>query len=45
MSKIKEAQQILKALGLDKTQQNEISALTLLALCSIKEKDNWKNAQ
>lgn len=37
MSKITEAQEILKALGLPAAQQNEMSALTLLALCSIKE--------
>lgn len=45
MSKIKEAQRILTEFGLPKAQQNEISALTLLALCSIKESDSWKNAQ
>lgn len=44
MDKIKEAQIILKELGLPKLQQNEISALTLLALCNIKEKDNWKDS-
>ena len=43
MSKIKEAQEILKALGLP-AQQNEMSALTLLALCSIKETDSWLKA-
>jgi hypothetical protein len=41
MSKIDEAQEILKALGLPVTQQNEMSALTLLALCNIKEDDKW----
>jgi type II restriction enzyme len=45
MSKIKEAQRILAELGLPKAQQNEISALTLLALCGIKESDSWKNAE
>ena len=44
MGKLQEAQQILKALGLNKAQQNEISALTLLALCNIKENEKWKNA-
>lgn len=34
MGKIKEAQIILKALGLPDAQQNEMSALTLLALCN-----------
>lgn len=45
MSKIEEAQIILKDLGLPKSQQNEISALTLLALCDISESDEWKNAK
>lgn len=45
MSKIKEAQRILTELGLPKAQQNEISALTLLALSGIKESDSWKKAQ
>lgn len=45
MSKIKEAQTILKELGLPKAQQNDISALTLLALCGVKETSSWKDAQ
>lgn len=44
MSKITEAQEILKALGLPAAQQNEMSALTLLALCSIKEDTLWADA-
>ena len=44
MSKITEAQEILKALGLPAAQQNEMSALTLLALCSIKEDMPWEDA-
>lgn len=44
MSKIEEAQEILKSLGLPAAQQNEMSAVTLLALCNIKETDNWANA-
>ena len=36
MSKIDDAQKILKELGLPTAQQNEISAYTLLALCGIK---------
>jgi hypothetical protein len=44
MSKIEEAQEILKALGLPAAQQNEMSALTLLALCNIKEVDSWSKA-
>ncbi|MDE3058574.1 MAG: restriction endonuclease [Bacteroidota bacterium] len=45
MSKIKEAQAILKELGLPDAQQNAMSALTLLALCNIREKNAWKDAQ
>jgi type II restriction enzyme len=45
MSKLTEAQQILDAFGLPKKQQNERSALALLALCNLKETDNWKNAE
>ncbi len=44
MGKIQEAQEILRELGLPTAQQNEMAALTLLALCGIKEKDSWKNA-
>ncbi|MDD2636355.1 MAG: BsuBI/PstI family type II restriction endonuclease [Bacteroidales bacterium] len=44
MTKIQEAQLILKELGLPDAQQNEISGYTLLALCSIKEKDKWAKA-
>ena len=44
MSKISDAQNILKAMGLPVAQQNELSALTLLALCGIKKKSEWKNA-
>lgn len=45
MSKITEAQEILKALGLPAAQQNEMSALVLLALCSIKEDTSWAKAK
>lgn len=44
MNKIDEAQEILKSLGLPAAQQNEMSALTLLALCDIKEDSNWSDA-
>jgi hypothetical protein len=44
MSKVEEAKKILKALGIPPAQQNEISALTLLALCGLKRKDSWANA-
>lgn len=45
MRKIREAQIILKELGLPKAQQNEMSSLTLLALCGLKPQDNWKTAR
>lgn len=44
MSKIQEAQAILRELGLPDAQQNEISGYTLLALCNIKENDKWSKA-
>ena len=42
--KIAEAQVILRALGLPRSQQNQISALTLLALCGLGVNDAWQNA-
>ena len=45
MNKIKKAQDILNALGLPPAQQNEMSALTLLALCGLSKNDNWDKAQ
>lgn len=44
MSKIEEAQEILKALGLPSAQYNEMAALTFLAVCNIKENDKWAKA-
>ena len=44
MKKIREAQKILAALGLPKAQQNEMAALTLLALAGIKPRDAWQKA-
>lgn len=44
MDKIKEAQEILRALGLPPAQQNERSALVLLALCGIRPNDSWSTA-
>ncbi len=41
MGKIQEAQRILQELGLPPAQQNEISALTLLALCNLSEALPW----
>lgn len=42
--KIDEALEIIKTLDLPKAQQNERSALTLLALVDVKPTDDWKNA-
>jgi len=42
MSKIDDAKKILKELGLPVSQQNEISAYTLLALCGIKPGISWR---
>jgi len=44
MGKIEQAQEILESLGLPPAQQNEISALTLLALAQLSERSAWKNA-
>jgi adenine-specific DNA-methyltransferase len=44
MGKIQEAQEILKALGLPRPQQNEISALTLLVLAQLSEDTPWMQA-
>jgi hypothetical protein len=44
MSKLTEAQEILKTLGLPTAQYNEMAALTFLAICNIKENDSWANA-
>jgi adenine-specific DNA-methyltransferase len=43
--KIDEALEILKALGLPTAQQNERSALTLLALLNLKSETAWVNAE
>lgn len=45
MASVEEAQEILKALGLPAPQQNELSALTLLALCSLRPADKWSKTQ
>lgn len=44
MGKIEEAQDILRAFEMPDGQQNEISALTLLALCGVKEHTPWNRA-
>jgi type II restriction enzyme len=43
LTKIDEAKEILKALGLPKDQQNEISGYTLLALCRLAKKGRWED--
>lgn len=45
MSKIGETITLLKELGLPKAQQNERSALTLLALLDLKEESSWSEAK
>jgi len=45
MSKIDEAITILERLGLPKAQQNERSALTLLALIDLKEGASWSESR
>jgi len=45
MPLIEEAQDILRSLGLPRPQQNEMSALTLLALCDLKPGENWNRAR
>lgn len=44
MTKIEEAQDILKQLGLPPSQCNTMSALTLLALCGIGDNGDWRKA-
>lgn len=44
MKKISDAKKILKTLGLPEAQQNEMSALTLLALSGISKNDTWQDA-
>lgn len=43
-TKIAEAVEVLKALGMPREQQNERSALTLLALLDLKPHTPWKDA-
>lgn len=45
MSKVEEAQKILKQMGLPTAQQNEISALTLLALSGLGPDNAWSEAR
>lgn len=43
--KVKEALAILEAIGMPKAQQNERSALSLLALLNLGRSDSWTDAQ
>ena len=45
MGKIDEGISILKAFGLPRAQQNERSALTLLALLDLKKNSRWDEAK
>ncbi len=45
MGKVDEALSILKAFGLPKAQQNERSALTLLALANLQKRTPWPKAK
>jgi type II restriction enzyme len=44
MPEIAEAQEILAALGMPPAQQNEMSALIILALCGLQPEDRWLSA-
>lgn len=43
--KLKEAQELLKALGMPKKQYNQRSGWVFLALANIRPQDEWKGAQ
>jgi len=45
VSKIDEASEILASMGLPRAQQNERSALTLLALASLRPNDSWQKTK
>jgi type II restriction enzyme len=45
LANVKEAQSILKDLGLPPAQYNEMSALTLIALCGLGKNDLWSSAK
>ncbi len=44
MASIEEAQEILKALGMPPAQHNEMSGLTLIALCGMTQDKPWSEA-
>jgi BsuBI/PstI restriction endonuclease HTH domain len=43
--KLKEASEILEALGIQLTAKNKVAPLTLLALCQIRPGDQWETAK
>ena len=45
VASVKEARQILKALGMPPAQHNEMSGLTLIALCGMTPNKPWSEAQ
>jgi type II restriction enzyme len=45
MADVEEAREILNTLGLPTAQSNEMSALTLIALCGLRPDDPWTKAQ
>ena len=45
MSKIDEAREILKMLGMPKAQQADICCYTLLAMAGVKQDTFWKDAE
>lgn len=45
MSKVDETLNLLKDLGMPRAQQNERSALTLLALLDLREKSSWQKSE
>lgn len=45
MDKVAEAKHILESLGLPPARRNEMSALTLLALCGLRPGDPWRQAR
>ena len=44
MSKLEEAKEILKEIGMPKSQQSDLCAYTLLALLQLEENEEWKKA-
>lgn len=45
MTKTEQAQSVLRAIGMPTKQQNEVSALTLLALANLRPRTAWREAE